>query len=150
MDNEKVAVSFEATGEEKESLIAKLMEFEQAVRAYKQAQENADKLKALMAIKEADCFLTMESLNTPRITVKIDDQPRTFFQRTDEYMNLKAKNKDVAAQYVKDLGYEYLFKETINSRSLTSAMKEFREQGGEIDTEMITIKAVARVGIRQR
>ena len=108
-----------------------------------------DALKAQILETETKCFSMMESLGVTSMAVNVDGRKRTAFTKVDLYMSLNAENKEHAEKWLKVNGYSDLFKETINSRTMTTALKEFKNEGGEIPEDLINQKLVNRVSTRR-
>jgi len=109
-----------------------------------------DDYKRRIQTLEAKCFAQMESIGIQNVTININGRARTAHTRVDVYMSMNPANKEQAEHWLKENGWADLFKETINSRTMTGALKEFQNEGGEIPTELINQKVVNRVGTPRR
>jgi hypothetical protein len=69
-------------------------------------------------------------------------------RKLDRYFSLK--DKEQGFKWLRDNGLGHLILPTVNSQSLSSEMKTFQAEGGEIDTDLIGEKQVQRIGIRKK
>ena len=93
---------------------------------------------------EEECYTKMCDVGVQSINIK----GKTAYCRTDVFCSMAADHKEEAGAWLKEEGYADLFYETINSRTLSAVMKEFMKDGGELPTELITMKVKNRIGIR--
>jgi len=99
-------------------------------------------MKAEYAGLEERVFAIMEDEDVQKVSVG----GRTLYRKIDTYASVKDKEAGYAWLKANDFGD--LFQTTVNARTLTSAMKEFMAEGGEIDDSInITIKR--RIGMRR-
>ena len=73
----------------------------------------------------------------------------TFYRRTDTYMSIRKEDKEAAHQWLITHGEGGIIQETVNSRTLTSTMKEYAENGGDIP-DFIRVSVKNRVGLKKR
>ncbi len=112
--------------------------------------ELEEKLKALKSDFKSDeerVFAMMEANNMQSVNV----DGFNVHQKIDTYARLNKDFENEAKDWIRAEGYENLIKETVNSRSLTSAIKERIEDDGidSIPTDLILISTVNRIGIRK-
>lgn len=100
--------------------------------------------KEKMALEEVT-WLLMEKIGG------VDSLKRgghTFYRKTDQYMSVPKDTKFETYEWLKENGYDGLFYETINSRTLTSEVKKNVTEGDEIP-ECLNVRVVNRIGIRK-
>lgn len=125
-------------------LIDRLQEFIDLKAAIAEMDRNAKLMKDKALALEEECYTKMCDVGVQSINIK----GKTAYCRTDVFCSMAADHKEEAGTWLKAEGYQDLFYETINSRTLSAAMKEFMKDGGEIPTELITMKVKNRIGIR--
>ena len=106
----------------------------------RKVKRKKDKALAL----EEECYTKMCDVGVQSINIK----SKTAYCRTDVFCSMAADHKEEAGVWLREEGYADLFYETINSRTLSAAMKDFMKDGGELPTELITMKVKNRIGIR--
>lgn len=91
---------------------------------------------------EGTVFAMMENEDVQKVSVR----GRTLYRKIDTYASIADKEAGFAWLNANDFGD--LFQTTVNSRTLSAAMKEFMAEGGEID-DSITITIKRRIGMRR-
>lgn len=129
-----------------------------------QARDLLDKLKRLQFLKkeikdheayleenkkdaaalEAECVILMDNAGVSQ--TKIDGV--TIYRKTDKYASVDKDKFSIAAAWLGKNGLDFLVKETINSRSLMSALKDLPEEVIAQLPDAIKISPVERVGFR--
>ena len=127
-----------------DALIGRLQEFIDLKTAIAEMDRNAKLMKDKALALEEECYTKMCDVGVQSINIK----GKTAYCRTDVFCSMAADHKEEAGAWLKAEGYQDLFYETINSRTLSAAMKEFMKDGGELPTELITMKVKNRIGIR--
>ena len=124
----------------------KLIELKAQQKMY---EDDVDATKKERMALEETTWLMMEKMGG------IDSLKKgghTFFRRTDQYMSVPKATKYETYDWLKENGYEGLFYETINAKTLTSEVKknveEDGEEGGEIP-ECLNVRVVNRIGIKK-
>ena len=125
-------------------LIDRLQEFIDLKTAIAEMDRNTKLMKDKAMALEEECYTKMCDVGVQSINIK----GKTAYCRTDVFCSMAADHKEEAGAWLKEEGYADLFYETINSRTLSAAMKEFMKDGGELPTELITMKVKNRIGIR--
>lgn len=77
----------------------------------------------------------------------------TLYQRVDTYVAIKPEGKEEAFLWLKEIGLGDLIKQAVNSRNLTSAMKEEFSEGedlkSELSSDMFRVSVKNRIGLRR-
>jgi len=77
-------------------------------------------------------FNLMSAAGVQNLTIQHDDSVFNAYQKTQTFFSAKPDKKDKAYSWMKENNMGDLFKETVNSRSLNSALKELAEAGEHI------------------
>lgn len=123
--------------------ISRFIEIDAMIR---NAEADIDLLKAQRDQLEALVFQQLDNANMQSVKTSAG---QTVYRRVDEFMSINSEHHDEAVEWLKATGFADLFKESINSRTMTSALKEYRNDGGEIPTDLIKIATRNRIGIRR-
>jgi len=124
------------------NLMADLSEFATLKDEISMEEQAVKDKKAICLDLEAKIYDLMESQDIQKISVG----GRTLYRKIDTYASVKDVEKGYKWLKANDFGD--LFKETINARTLTAAIKDFVEEGGVVDDSInITIKR--RIGMRK-
>ena len=117
-------------------------------RAIKDVENKIKMRKAALAIMEEKLYALLEDEGIESFSTN----GFTYFTRIDTYASVDKAQEGVAFAWIKEAGYEYLIKATVNAQSLTVAVKEYIEENEEIpgETEGIKIRTVNRVGVRKK
>ena len=117
-------------------------------RSIKSAEAKIKQRKQDLAIKEATLYALLEDAGISSFS----SGGYTFFQRVDMYASVDASKTEIAFKWLEGEDLEYLIKRTVNSRSLSSAVKTVIEETGDTpgEEEGINIKTVNRVGVRKK
>ena len=109
------------------------------------ADQNLKDLKADYAEAENEVFIMMELESIQSINIS----NKTMYRNVQVWMNIIKDKKEDTYEWLKTNGFDDLFYETVNSRTLTSVLREFLQEGGEIPENMINIKTTNKIGIRK-
>jgi len=109
------------------------------------ADKNLKEMKTDYAEAENEVFIMME----PEGIQAINIEKKTMYRNVQVWMNVLKDKKEKAYEWLKTNGYEDLFYETINNRTLSSVLKEFVVEGGEIPADLINVKTTNKIGIRK-
>lgn len=117
-------------------------------RSIKSAETVIKQRKGDLAVQEATLYALLEDAGISSFS----SGGYTYFMRVDTYASVDASKTDVAFKWLEDEDLEYLIKRTVNSRSLSSAIKTVIEETGETpgENEGIKINTVNRVGVRKK
>jgi hypothetical protein len=107
--------------------------------------------KKALREREEEMYIRLQNEGLMKVAVEhpISGKTFTLFPNLNRRFYLQAEKKEEATAWLKETGFEDLFKETINSNTLTAAMKEFIEQDGEIPEELIGEIQTKRIGMRR-
>ncbi len=115
-----------------------------------------DRLKAELKVlneryaeREAEVFTLMDRENVQALTVVTPGGNKSVYRRVDTYYSPVAKNKLEALSWLRENGYDHLFKESIHGGTLTAEMKQRKEEGGEIPEAFINEANINRVVIKK-
>ena len=123
--------------------VKRFIELDAEVKA---ADKDLTELKERRDAVEAAVYTMLLGLNMKSMNV----DGRNIFRKEQEYMSINKDNLVDAEAWLKnDAALEYLFKEKIDSRSMTTALKEYREEGGEIPKEYINSFTKKKLGNRK-
>ena len=128
-------------------LIDKLKQLKFLRESIKELEEALEKEKECFATLEKECVLLMDNNSVTKIRV----DGATMFRRTDNYISVNKEQKDDAFQWLREKDLGYLIQETVNAKSLTSAITTLKENEGE-DVEIppcINQSKAERIGIRK-
>lgn len=104
----------------------------------------AKKTELSNLMEEAYDLMSEESLQALNL------EGKNFYRNLATYISVNKEEEDEATQWLKTEGFGPLFKETINSRTLSSSLKEKMEAEGEvIPTNLFNIKTTKRIGMRK-
>jgi hypothetical protein len=73
----------------------------------------------------------------------------SFYTRSDFYAGISAENRQLMFAWLRDNDLGSLIKETVNSRTLSAAIKEVMAEGESIPNE-IKVSIKKRIGIRKK
>lgn len=106
------------------------------------------KHKAKAAELEESLYAKLEADEVQSIAVK----GKMLFRRIDTYASVDREMETAAFVWLRENGYGHLIREIANARSLTSAIKEYIEEGGSLEsiTDGIKLRAVNRVVVRKK
>lgn len=117
-------------------------------RSIKAAESKIKLRKAELETKEGILYAMLEGVGITSFSTG----GYTYFARIDTYASVDAAKREAAFKWLKDLGYDYLIKETVNAQSLTAEVKKHIEETQETpgEDEGIKIRTVNRVGVRKK
>jgi len=104
-------------------------------------------VKSAIEVEEDAVFKLMELANVQSIRFG----GKLFFRRVDVYYSVNAENREEANVWLKNNGFEELFRETINAKTLTSEIKHRKEEDPEFDVpdELVNNKTFNRISTRK-
>ena len=131
-------------GEPKEIIpkLKKLLELKKIVtdldKTLKEAKSNFNAL-------EEKAFIMMEQEGIQNLNIK----GKLMYRNVQTWASVRGEKKEDAYDWLKTSGFEDLFYETLNSRTLTSVIRDFIKEGGEVPVNLINLKVVNKIGIRK-
>lgn len=130
-----------------ERIIPKLRKLKKLNEAKKEAEDKLSEIKKKQTAMEEEIFLFMQADDVQ----SVDVEGSIFYRRLDRYFSINKDRKEAAYNWLKSAGYEDLFQETINARTLTAEMKiRIDEEDLSVPDEFINTKIVRRIGIKKQ
>lgn len=74
---------------------------------------------------------------------------KTIYPKTNLYASMVKGVKDQAMEYLENMDLGDLVQRTVNARTLASTVKELREDGIELPTELFNVNEKTTIGIRK-
>ena len=149
MDMDMVKEFSEPLAPVSDTMVRLAREYGEEKRSIKLAENLIKMRKESLAKQEAILY---DMLNTTGIS-SFSIEGYTYFARIDMYASVDAANTGQAFAYLENQDLDYLIKRTVNSRSLTSALKAIAEEDPDNmpgDEDGIKTRTVNRVGVRKK
>jgi len=127
-----------------EELLQKLLRLRVLKKDIEEHEDFLEKNKQDYAVLEAECVIMMD--NASMTQTKIDGI--TMFRKTDKYASIDKDHKGEAWEWLKAWDLGYLIQDTVNSRSLMSALKELPDEVMATMPAYIKVSPVERIGMR--
>jgi hypothetical protein len=130
------------------TMVESAKEYGEESRSIKAAESKIKLRKADLRLKEEALYATFEDVGITSFSTG----GYTYFARIDTYASVDAAKRGAAFKWLRDIGYDYLIKETVNAQSLTAEVKKHIEETQETpgEDEGIKIRIVNRVGVRKK
>lgn len=129
-----------------DELIQKLKYLQLTKVAVKELEEMLDANKKELAELEAECVILMDNASVSQVKL----EGALLYRKTDKYASIDKENTAEAWGWLKANDLSYLIQETVNSRSLMSALNELTEDILEKRPASIKISPVERIGMRKK
>ena len=115
------------------SLIQSLKDLLGLKKNIKKNEDQINLWKLTVTNLEEAVFNLMSASGIQNLTIKLDGQNYNAFQKSQVFYSAIPMEKEAAWKWLKENGYENLFKESINARTLNSALNERNAETEECD-----------------